>query len=299
MHEAEAFRHWSAAKCISSTADRHGSLGRTFCSARAAFVQCIHALLDVFAAARQIAADRPRTLLGEPRRHPQIALHFFVLRTELTLMKALQVATLPRGVNSYWLTKILAVCCLPILGFSGCQDTGTSTLPPEAVVERSSTGALAPGDVIRISFSGAPELNQAQAVDAHGKVSLPLIGQVTAGGKKLGAFQSELSELYKTQLQNTQVIVTQEKSAIPVILSGAVARPGKLVLDEQSTVLEAILQAGGATNVGNLKKVRIIRIVDGKHYTQIVNLDPAMRGRPSQVYYVKYGDIIFVPERLF
>lgn len=182
---------------------------------------------------------------------------------------------------------------------SGCQDTATNTLPPEALVARSSNGALAAGDVIRISFGGAPELNQVQSIDARGKISLPLIGEVTAGGKKLSAFQSELSELYKSQLQNTQVFVAQEKSAIPVILSGAVSRPGKLILDEQTTVLEAILQAGGATNIGNLKKVRIIRIVNGKHYTQVIDLDPAMRGKPSTVFYVKYGDIIFVPERLF
>lgn len=181
----------------------------------------------------------------------------------------------------------------------GCQPTDVSSLPPEAVVARTSTGALAAGDVIRISFSGAPELNQVQAITANGKISLPLIGEVTAAGKKLKAFQSELAELYKSELQNTQVIVAQEKSAIPVILSGAVARPGKLVLDEQTTVLEAILQAGGATNIGNLKKVRIIRTVAGKHYTQIIDLNPAMQGKPSSVFYVKYGDIIFVPERLF
>ena len=197
------------------------------------------------------------------------------------------------------LTAGLAAICVALLLCSGCQDTTSSTLPPEARIARSSTGALAAGDVIRISYSGAPELNQVQPVDAHGKISLPLIGEVTAGGKKLGALQSELSELYKSQLQNTQVIVAQEKSAIPIILSGAVARPGKLVLDEQTTALEAILQAGGATNIGNLKKVRIIRIVNGKHYTQVIDLEPAMRGKPSTVFYIKYGDIIFVPERLF
>lgn len=194
---------------------------------------------------------------------------------------------------------IFSVLCVALLICSGCQETPTGTIPREALIARSSAGVLAAGDVIRISFSGTPELNQVQTIDARGKISLPLIGEVIAGGKKLSAFQGELSELYKSQLQNTQVIVAQEKSAIPVILSGAVARPGKLVLDEQTTVLEAILQAGGATNIGNLKKVRIIRIVDGKHYTQVIDLDPAMRGKPSRVFYVRYGDIIFVPERLF
>ena len=182
---------------------------------------------------------------------------------------------------------------------AGCQNPDVSSIPPEALVARSSLGTLAAGDVIRISFDGAPELNQAQAIQANGKVSLPLIGEVPAAGKKLKDFQDELSGLYKSQLQNTRVIIAQEKSQIPVILSGAVQRPGKLVLDEQTTALEAILEAGGATNIGNLSKVRIIRTVEGKQYTQIINLTPAMKGQPSRAFYVKYGDIIIVPERLF
>lgn len=186
-----------------------------------------------------------------------------------------------------------------VLVCAGCHSVDVSNLPPEAVVARTSSGTLAAGDVIRISFTGAPELNGVHAINSSGRISLPLIGEVAAAGKSVKTLQNELSVRYSSQLQNTQVFVAQEKSAIPVILSGAVARPGRLMLDEQTTALEAILQAGGATNIGNLKKVRILRIVNGKHYTQVIDLSPAMRGRPSSVFYVKYGDIIYVPERLF
>lgn len=215
--------------------------------------------------------------------------------TELLHMSAPWLVGVFRKINPCY----LAAACTALFFCVGCDNTEVNTLPPEARVARTSTGALAAGDVIRISFSGTPELNQVQAIDGSGRISLPLIGEVTAAGKQLKAFQDELSERYKSQLQNTQVIIAQEKSAIPVILSGAVQRPGKLILEEQTTALEAILQAGGATNIGNLKKVRIIRIVNGKHYTQVINLSPAMQGRPSSVFYVKYGDIIYVPERLF
>ena len=195
--------------------------------------------------------------------------------------------------------RFAAAACAAFSLCAGCDNVDNSQIPPEALVARTSSGTLAAGDVIAISFSGAPELNGTEAIDGSGKISLPLIGQVTAAGKKLKAFQDEVSGLYKTQLQNTQVIIAQQKSAIPVTLAGAVARPGRLVLEEQTTALDAILQAGGATNIGNLKKVRIIRIVNGKHYTQVIDLSPAMQGRPSSVFYVRYGDIIYVPERLF
>ena len=205
-----------------------------------------------------------------------------------------QMKTVQKVGYKRWITA-----CAALLLCTGCEDNPVSSLPPEAVVARTSSGLLAPGNRLRISFSGAPELNEIQAIRADGSISLPLLGEVPAAGKKLKSFQEELTNRYKPELQNTQVIVAQEKSEISIVLSGAVQRPGKSILDEETTVLEAILEAGGVTNIGNLHKVRIIRTVNGKHYTQIINLAPAMQGKPSRVFYVKYGDIIYVPERLF
>lgn len=183
---------------------------------------------------------------------------------------------------------------LAILSGAGCQTPNTAKvpLPPQT------PGVLAAEDVVKISFPGAPELNQTQKLPPDGKLSLPLVGDVYAGGKTLGELQRELARLYKPQLQNSEVLVALESRALPVVVSGAVERPGKIVFERPATVLEAIMEAGGFTPQADLKKVELIRIVNGEHYSQTFDLRPVLRGTPTRATYVGGGDVIFVPEKL-
>jgi polysaccharide biosynthesis/export protein len=157
---------------------------------------------------------------------------------------------------------------------------------------------LNPGDVVKITFPAAPELNQSQKVGTDGTLSLPLIGEVRAAGKSPGELQSELANLYKPQLQDNEVLVTLETRALPVVVSGAVQRPGKITFERPATILEAIMEAGGFTPEADLKRISLIRIVKGQHYSEIFDLRPVLRGSPSPAIYVSGGDVVYVPERL-
>jgi protein involved in polysaccharide export with SLBB domain len=157
---------------------------------------------------------------------------------------------------------------------------------------------LSPGDEIKVSFPAAPELNQTQKIGTDGVVSLPLIGEINAAGKSPGDLQRELATRYKPQLQDNEVIVTLETRALPVVVSGAVQRPGKIVFERPATVLEAIMEAGGFTPEADLKKVSLIRIVKGEHYSQIFDLRSVLKGVPTRAVYVSGGDVIYVPEKL-
>jgi polysaccharide biosynthesis/export protein len=192
------------------------------------------------------------------------------------------------------LFSLLGACLLLSL-FTGCQTsskaTGESSAPTNVT--------LSAGDTIKISFTGAPEFNQTQKIRADGKVGLPLVGEVKASGKTLPAFQNELIGLYKPQLRNSDLLVTLESGAGQVVVSGAVGRPGKLEFDRPTTVFQAIMEAGGISQYGNLKKVRIVRIVNGEQQSQVMDLTGTLKGKPSQAVYVKDGDVIVVPESAF
>jgi polysaccharide export outer membrane protein len=158
---------------------------------------------------------------------------------------------------------------------------------------------LSAGDTIKITFTGAPELNQTQKIRADGKVGLPLVGEIKAAGKTLPGLQNELIGLYKSQLRNSDVLVTLESGIQQVVVSGAVGKPGKLTFDRPTTVFQAIMEAGGAGMYGNLKKVRLVRISNGQQQSQVMDLTGTLKGKPSQVVYVKDGDVIYVPESAF
>jgi polysaccharide export outer membrane protein len=157
---------------------------------------------------------------------------------------------------------------------------------------------LVAGDVVRITFPAAPELNQTQKIGSDGTLSLPLIGEVPAAGKTVGQIQTDLARLYKPQLQDNEVLVTLDTRALPVVVSGAVQKPGKIVFERPATVLEAIMEAGGFTPEADLKKVSLIRIVKGEHETQIFDLRPVLKGKPTPAVYCSGGDVIYVPERI-
>ena len=184
---------------------------------------------------------------------------------------------------------------LSIFLFAGCQAYTGETLPESAAGQH--PGVLSAGDTIRVSFTTAPELNQSQKIEPDGRVSLPLIGQVYATGKTTGQLQEELTNLYKSQLQNSEVLVTLETVAIPIVVSGEVQKPGKVVFERPATVLEAIMEAGGFTAYGDPKKIAVIRQVNGVQHTQIVDLSEVLHGRPGRVMYVSAGDVIYVRPR--
>jgi polysaccharide biosynthesis/export protein len=189
------------------------------------------------------------------------------------------------------------LAALVLLLLTSCQDPKGETLP--ASVSGEKPGILAAGDVVRVSFTGAPELNQSQKIGSDGKVSLPMVGDVYAAGKSLRQFQDELTGLYKTQLQSNEVIVTLETVAIPVVVSGEVQKPGKIVFERPATVLEAIMEAGGFTDYADPKRVSVVRLIHGVHHTQIFDLSPVLRGMPTHATYVRAGDVIYVRQKLF
>jgi polysaccharide biosynthesis/export protein len=197
-----------------------------------------------------------------------------------------------------WIHVFSRICLTLVLGvvIGGCQ-TPTQPIPEQMAAPRTVT--LIPGDVVKLTFSGAPELNQSQKIRADGKINLPLIGEVDAAGKGIASLQNELSFRYKPQLQNATVVVTLESSVTQVVVSGAVTKPAKLSFDRPTTVFQAIMEAGGVTEYGSLGRVYLIRLINGEQHTQALDLRSTISGSSSRALYVRDGDVIYVPRSLF
>jgi polysaccharide export outer membrane protein len=192
---------------------------------------------------------------------------------------------------------IWSIAVIFIVFCTGCQTPPNTPLPEQPTAK--TKVSLAPGDVIKLSFPGSADFNQTQKIRADGKLSLPLVGEVTAAGKTLVDFQSELVRLYQSQLRNSEVVVTLESGVTQVVVSGSVKRPAKLTFDRPTTVFQAIMEAGGVDEYGTLKKVHLIRVVNGEQLTQVLDLKGALQGKSTSVLYVKDGDVIYVPQGAF
>lgn len=192
------------------------------------------------------------------------------------------------------------ISVLTFLAFAGagCEtDANSTTFSGQADVPRHVI--LASGDVVKLTFSSAPELNQSQKVRADGKLSLPLIGEVDAAGKTVGQLQNDLIQLYKPQLKTPEVTVSLEGNVTTVTVSGAVAKPGRITFERPTTVFQAIMEAGGPSEYGTLRHVRLIRTINGVQKSQVFDLHRMLRGEEAKPFYVRDGDVIFVPQSTF
>ena len=178
----------------------------------------------------------------------------------------------------------------------GCQ----SPLPPLPNPPGPRTAVrLSPGDVIKLSFAEETDLDQVQRIRRDGKVTLPLVGEVTAAGKRVIDFQRQLVSLFEPHLDNPDVLVTLESGATNVIVSGFANRPGKYSFDRPTTVYQAIMEAGGVSDYGSASNVHLTRIINGVQRTETISLRQSIHGNPVYPEYVQDGDVIYISRSLF
>jgi polysaccharide export outer membrane protein len=187
-----------------------------------------------------------------------------------------------------------------LLAFAGftCGSCQTA-LPPLPNPPGPKTAVrLSPGDTIKVTFAEESDLDQSQKIRRDGKISLPLIGEVTAAGKRVIDFQQELISRYEGKLDNPEVLVTLESTAT-VIVSGFANKPGKISFDRPTTVYQAIMEAGGVSDYGSLRNIHLTRIINGEQRTETINLRPAIHGEPIDPEYVQDGDVIYISRSWF
>jgi polysaccharide export outer membrane protein len=178
----------------------------------------------------------------------------------------------------------------------GCQ----SPLPPLPYPPGPKTAVrLSPGDTIKVTFAEESDLDQTEKIRRDGKVSLPLIGEVTAAGKRPMDLQHEIISRYEGRLDNPEVLVTLESGTATVIVSGFASKPGKIAFDRPTTVYQAIMEAGGVSDYGSLRNIHLTRIINGEQRTETINLRPAIHGEPIDPEYVQDGDVIYISRSWF
>jgi polysaccharide export outer membrane protein len=166
------------------------------------------------------------------------------------------------------------------------------------VVGHSEVIILREGDVVKVSFPDAANLDVTLPIRRDGKISLQDVGEVQAAGLTIDQLQNSLIQLYTPQIGQKNITVTLESSSFPVFVTGQVVHPGKILSDHPLTALEAVMEAGGFDfATANTSAVKIIRNDNGvmKHY--VVNLQRILDGKDAAPFYLQPDDIIYVSER--
>jgi len=153
-------------------------------------------------------------------------------------------------------------------------------------------------DVLAINVWKEPDISRSVPVRSDGKISLPLVGELQAGGQTPRQLEQEITKRLQSYISEPEVtvIVTDSKSQKVNIL-GMVARPGAYLLTSSTTVLDAIAMAGGFKDFAKQKSIYVLREApDGTQKRIPFNYKDVIKGKnPEQNIRLQAGDTVVVP----
>src|SRR5215208_2507058 len=143
---------------------------------------------------------------------------------------------------------------------AGC---GASRPAYDFPAERKSTSSytVGPGDVLQVNAWKNEALSQRVTVRPDGFVTVPLIGDVQAGGRNVDEIAKDIvsrAARFYTEPPVVSVDVA-ELHSYRIYVLGEVARPGEFTPKGQVTVLQAIALAGGFTRFAAPDSIMIVR----------------------------------------
>ena len=129
-------------------------------------------------------------------------------------------------------------------------------------------------------------------VEADGKIKIPYVGSVQAEGLTRLQLEKVLTESFKDYTKNPIVNVRFLNYSYSVL--GEVAKSGKYnMVNERTTILEAITMAGDLTDLGKRDNVLVVREVNGLRTFARVNLASKNLFK-SPYFYLKTNDVIYI-----
>lgn len=153
-------------------------------------------------------------------------------------------------------------------------------------------------DILSVNVWKEPELSMKElVVRPDGKISLPLVNEVQAGGLTPKQLQAKIAEKLKDFVEAPNVTVTVIRIVSHTVsVVGQVSKPGPYVLGSPTTVLDILARVGGLTEYANAKSIKILRNENGKNLQFLFNYKNVIRGKNLESnIFLKDGDIILVP----
>jgi polysaccharide export outer membrane protein len=184
-----------------------------------------------------------------------------------------------------------------------------------AVIDSSYSYRLKPGDVLYLKVvsstdskmelfnqslsnnqsstsSGLSNLLAGNLIDQYGDIELPMVGLIKLSGKTLKEAEKMINEKMSEYL--TYVTVTVKLLSFRVSVLGEVSNPGIKQIDRsRASILDALSYAGDITDLGNRKKIRLIRRENNRNKVYTIDMS-SVNMLASEFYYLRPDDVIYV-----
>lgn len=152
---------------------------------------------------------------------------------------------------------------------------------------------LGPGDQVFIDIYGASQVTHDLTVSPDGDVVIEGYGPVHIAGLTVNQANNRLRNTLGTRHQGSQIKLTVgETRSILVNVMGEVKVPGTYTLSGFATVFNALYNAGGPTDIGTLRQIKVYR--KDRLITTVDVYDYILNGKLSGNIRLADNDIIVV-----
>lgn len=152
---------------------------------------------------------------------------------------------------------------------------------------------LGPGDQIIVDIYGGSQKSLSLTVSPEGSITVPGYGPIQVGGLSVSAAQKRLRSTLGARYSSSELRLTVGQTrTILVNVMGEVRTPGTYHLSAFASVFHALYRAGGISELGTLRNIRVIR--GGRTVATIDVYDYILNGRLSGNILLKEDDVIQV-----
>jgi len=199
----------------------------------------------------------------------------------------------------YWIFALSLVLLTGLRNRASSDDrTGSNgTQTTTAGVQVGPEYVIGPADSLEINVWKENDLDAKVPVRPDGKISLPLLGDVTASGFTPTQLAADLSQRLKKYVDDPRVtVVVTAVNSRRIYIVGEVVHTGAYPLLGNMTVLQALSGAGGFSPFASLKNIYILRNQNGALVKLPFNYKKVIKGENMQQnVQLRPGDTIVVP----
>jgi polysaccharide biosynthesis/export protein len=182
----------------------------------------------------------------------------------------------------------LALIIVLLLGASGSAAPPSEPTDSKTAVETPSEAQpadylIGPDDVLAVNVWKEPEISRSVPVRPDGKISLPLIGELVAGGRTTVELQDDIKgQLLKYVSHPAVTVIVEQAKSQKFNIVGEVERPGSYPLSTPMTVLDGIAVAGGFRDFAKTTKIYVLRVNEGSRIRLPFNYKKVIKGNDFQ-----------------
>ena len=165
------------------------------------------------------------------------------------------------------------------------DDDAQPLVPPDYIVS--------PGDELQVLLWGSVDAELHLTVDRTGRIAIPRVGAVMVAGTRYAELQEVIGKRVSQAFRNYQLSVSLGRLRnVRVFVTGYVKRPGSYSVSALSTLVAAVMRAGGPASAGSFRDIQLRRV--GGKVANLDLYDLMLRGDKATDRMVQADDVIYV-----